>query len=167
MKYHILASVSLILTLFCQGCAYQVGSIHDPGFKTIFIENFRSDVDEPALESLVTTTVIKEFQKDGTLRVTDEDEADVIMRGVIQKFEMTPVLYSRQNEITPTETSMVIGVRYSLTKRGDTKPYYHGTAEGSSSFFIGNDLQSDKRQGVPLAAAQLGRKIVQSLADGW
>ncbi len=106
--YAVLAALAMI----SPGCAYQVGSIHEPGFKTIFIENFRSHVDEPALESLVTTTLIKQFQKDGTLQVTDENKADVVMRGIIDKFEMTPVLYSRENEITPTETAMTIGVNY-------------------------------------------------------
>jgi len=155
------------LTLFLDGCAYKVGSISDPGFKTIFIENFKSDVDEPALESLVTTSVIQQFQKDGTLVVTDMKEADVILRGRITEFDMSPLRYSRANELTTTELSMSIGVSYTLTKRGQGKPYSDGKISGATTFFVGSDLQSDKRQGVPLASQDLGRKLVGRLVEGW
>ncbi len=154
--------------LACAGCAsYHAGAIHDPGFKTIFIENFKSDVDEPQLENLVSTTVIQQFQRDGTIQVTDLEKADVILKGHITSFEMTPIRVSRENELTPTEVSMTIGVSYTLTKKGESKPYTESKAQGSASFFIGNDLQSDKRQGVPLAAAKLGQHIVSALADAW
>ena len=156
------------LTAILTGCAsYKTGSIHDPGFKTIFIENFKSEVDEPALENLVTSTVIQQFQRDGTIEVTDIEHADVILRGRITSFTMSPARYSRENELTPTEVSMSIGVHYTLTKRGQPKSYLDGQSSGSTSFFIGNDLQSDKRQGVPLAAQALGRQLVSSLVEGW
>ncbi len=158
----------LLSGIFFSGCAsYQLGAIHDPGFKTIFVENFKSEVDEPALENLVTTSVIQQFQKDGTIEVTDAAHADVILQGRIVSFEMSPIRYSRANELTPTEASMSIGVKYHLTKRGETKPYSESSATGTTSFFIGNDLQSDKRQGVPLASQNLGRQMVAALADGW
>lgn len=154
--------------LLLTGCSsYKVGAVHDPGFKTIYIENFKSDVEEPGLENLVTTTVIQQFQRDGTLRVTDVAQADVVLRARIDSFEMSPVRYSRANELTPTEATMTIGVHYSLTRRGEKEPYDKASAAGTTSFFIGSDLQSDKRQGVPLAAERLGRNIVSNIADAW
>lgn len=162
--------IALFLAAACLlcGCAsYKLGAVHDPGFKTIFIENFKSEVDEPALENLVTTTIIQQFQMDGTLTVTDASKADVILRGKIREFAMSPVRYSRQNEITPAEGSLSLGVAYSLTKRGEKKPYLESNASGSTSLFIGSDLQSDKRQGVPLAAAKVGRQIVSQIVEGW
>jgi hypothetical protein len=158
----------LILVPILVGCAsYQLGSVSDPGFQTVFIENFKSDVDEPLLENLVTTTVIQQFQNDGTVRVTSAKEADVILRGRIDSFDMTPIRYSRANELTPVEANMTIGVTYNLTRRGETKPFRQSKAIGTSTFFIGNDLQSDKRQGVPLASERLGRQMVSDLVDGW
>ena len=157
-----------LLWVACSGCSsYQLGSTYDPGFKTIFIENFKSEVDEPMLENLVTTTVIKQFQKDGTFQVTDLAQADVILKGRITSFSMSPVRFSRANELTPTEASMAIEVKYVLIKRNETKSYFEGQATGDTSFFIGNDLQSDKRQGIPLVAEKLGSHIVSALADGW
>ncbi len=144
-----------------------MGAVQDPGFKTIFIENFKSDVDEPALENLVTTTVIQQFQRDGSIEVTSAKNAEVILRGRITSFDMSPVRYSRANELTPTEVTLGIGVSYTLTKRGETKPFKESQATGNTTFFIGGDLQSDKRQGVPLASERLGRQMVASLTEGW
>ncbi|NUN93343.1 MAG: LptE family protein [Verrucomicrobiae bacterium] len=165
-----IARISSLLAalLLLSGCAsYKLGTVRDPGFKTIFIENFKSLVDEPGLENLVTTTIIQQFQADGTLTVTDEARADVVLRGKITEFTSTPVRYSRSNEITPIESSLTLGVAYTLTRRGETKPYLEGSAAGSAGFFIGSDFQSDKRQGVPIAAAKAGRQIVSQLVEGW
>ena len=167
MKRH--CSLCWILLVFVlSGCSsYKLGSYHNPGYHTIFIENFKSAVDEPALENLVTTTVIQQFQNDGTLVVTTADKADVILSGKITKFEMSPVRYSRANEVTPTEASLTMNVTFVVTRRDNEKLVIKGVAEGSTSFFIGSDLQSDKRQGVPLAAAKLGKNMVSLLVDGW
>jgi hypothetical protein len=163
-----LALLSIASLFIGTGCTtYQLGANHDPGYKTIFIENFKSEVDEPALENLVTTTVIQQFQRDGTLQVTDAAKADVILRGSIVTFNLAPVRFSRANELTPTETSLSMVVKYSLTKRGAKSHFQQGTASGDARFFIGNDLQSDKRQGVPLAAEKLGRQIVSAITEGW
>ncbi len=160
--------ILVVLVLSLTGCAsYKLGAVHDPGFKTIFVENLKSDVDEPGLENLVSTTIVRAIQNDGTVQVTTPETADVILRGRITKFEMSPVLYSRSNEITPTEATMNIGVTYTMSRRGEKTPYYHGNAAGTTTLFIGSDLQSDKRQGVPLAAEDLGRKIVSQFADAW
>ena len=97
---------------------------------------------------------------DGTLTVTDESKADVVLRGKIIAFTMSPVRYSRQNEITPSQVTLSLGVAYTLVKRGEKKPYQESAASGDTSLFVGSDLQSDKRQGVPLAAAKIGRQIV-------
>jgi hypothetical protein len=165
MKRCLFLLLPLSLLLGCAG--YQLGPNYKPSYKKIFIENFKSQVDEPALENLVTTTVIKEIQKDGTLEVTDAAHADVILRGVIDSFEMTPVRFSRVNEITPTEASVTLSVKYSLIRRGETKPLVESRASGTTRFFIGSDIQSDKRQGVPLASEDLGREIVAAIAEGW
>jgi len=80
---------------------------------------------------------------------------------------MSPMRYSRDNELTTTQVSLTIGARYTLTKKNQSVPYLTSKAQGSTLFFVGSDIQSDKRQGVPLAAQDLGNKIVTSLVDGW
>lgn len=162
-----LIALVVSMGIFTSCASYHLGTSSDPGFKTIFIENFKSDVDEPNLENLVSTTVIQQFQNDGTLQVTDRSKAEVILQGQITEFEMSPIRYSRANELTPVESSMSIGVRYTLTKRDSTQPYFKGQASGGTTFFIGSDLQSDKRQGIPLAAEKLGRNILASIVDRW
>ncbi len=165
MKIHFLL-LSALLALN-SGCAYKLGAVGDPGFKKLFIENFKSEADEPHLENIVTTTVIQQFQNDGTLQIVPANEADVILRGTITQLVTSPVRYSRSNEITPTEVSLSITVRYTLTKRGETRPYTTSTATGTARFFIGDDLQSDKRQGIPLAAEKVGQSIVSTLVETW
>jgi hypothetical protein len=160
----ILLSILLILN---SGCAYKLGSVGDPGFKKLFIENFKNEADEPRLENIVTTTIIQQFHNDGTIEIVPASEADVILRGTITQLTTSPVRFARSNEITPTEVNLSIIVQYTLTKKGESKPYRKATASGASRFFIGDDLQSDKRQGIPLAAEKIGQSIISTLVETW
>jgi hypothetical protein len=162
--YALFLSALLILNA---GCAYKLGSVGDPGFKKLFVENFKNEADEPRLENIVTTTVIQQFHNDGTIEIVPASEADVMMRGTITQFSMTPVRFARSNEITPTEVNLSITVQYTLTKKGASHPYSKGAASGTSRFFIGDDLQSDKRQGIPIAAEKLGQNIISTLVETW
>jgi hypothetical protein len=167
MSRRLLALLVAGIIVQFSGCAYNLGNTSEPSFETLFIENFQSEVSEPALENLVTTSVIQEFQRDGTLRITRRENAEVVMRGVISGFNLSPQRYSRQNELTPIEASMSITVQYTLTRRGETRPFLIASETGTASFFVTSDIQSDKRQGVPIAAQNLGRNIVTRLVDTW
>jgi hypothetical protein len=38
---------------------------------------------------------------------------------------------------------------------------------GTTSFFVGNDLNSDERQALPLAAEELAVNLVTQVSEGW
>jgi hypothetical protein len=42
-----------------------------------------------------------------------------------------------------------------------------GAASGSTNFFVGNDINTDERQALPLAAEEMARHLVSQLSEGW
>ena len=61
------------ISLLC-GCAgYRLGTLLPPEIKTIHVPTFVNKTREPALEAETTGAAISEFQKDGTLRITDSE----------------------------------------------------------------------------------------------
>ena len=105
---------------------------------------FRNGTLVPRIEVLVTGTVIKQFQQDGTYRIANEDNADATLKGEIIAVGRSPARSVRGNVLATTEFNLSIRVRYTLVGR-DGKVI----------------------AGLPLAAEQLAVQLVSQLSEGW
>ena len=117
---------------------------------------------------LVTGTVIKQFQQDGTYRIATADDADAILMGEIETVTRTPARSVRGNVLATTEFNLTMRIRYSLVERGTKKPLAApALVYGTTSFFVGDDITTDERQALPLAAEELAVRLVSQLSEGW
>ena len=160
----------LLLTLLLSGCAgYQLGPATPAQLRqihSIAVPTFANNTLVPRIESLVTGTVIKQFQQDGTFRIASGDAADATLKGEIVAVNRSPARSVRGNVLSTTEFVLVLVVKYTLVGR-DGKPLSAGGASGSTSFFVGSDVNTDERQALPLAAEGLARNVVSQLSEGW
>jgi len=62
---------------------------------------------------------------------------------------------------------MTMRIRYSLVDRAGKLIAAPTIAFGSTSFFVGDDITSDERQALPLAAEELAVQLVSQLSEGW
>lgn len=161
---------SLVLAFLVGGCAgYHVGPAtpaHLSHIKTIAVPTFANTTLTPRIEALVTGTVIKQMQQDGTFRIVTEDKADAVLKGEIVAVGRSPARSVRGNVLATTEFNLNLAVRYSLVDR-DGKPLASAGASGSTSFFVGSDVSTDERQALPLAAEELAKQLVSQLSEGW
>ena len=132
----------------------------------IAVPRFGNTTLVPRIEVLVTDTVIKQFQQDGTFRITSEDQADAILKADISSVARTPARSVRGNVLSTTEFNLFMTVNYKLLGR-DGKVLAPGAVSGSTSFFVGSDVSTDERQAMPLAAEELARHLVSQLSEGW
>ena len=121
---------------------------------------------EPRIEVLVTNTVIKQFQQDGTFRIARSDAADATLKTEIASVARAPARSVRGNVLATTEFYLTLTVKYTLLGR-DGKVLTVGAATGGTSFFVGTDVNTDERQALPLAAEELARHLVSQLSEGW
>jgi hypothetical protein len=160
---------SLLASLLC-GCAgYHLGPA-TPAFlrdiHSIAVPTFKNNTLIPRVESLVTGTVIKQFQQDGTFRIANVDNADAILKGEITAASRSPARSLQGNVLSTTEFNLALSVNYTLVGR-DGKTITASGASGTTSFFVGNDVNTDERQALPLAAEQLAVRLVSQLSEGW
>ncbi len=89
------------------------------------------------------------------------------MKGEIVAVGRSPARSVRGNVLATTEFNLVLRVRYTLVGR-DGKPL-SGPSEagGATSFFVGDDVNTDERQALPLAAEELAKHLVSQLSEGW
>ena len=167
---NLLGSAFLLLSL--GGCAgYQIGPVQPyylHSVHSIAVPTFENKTLLPRIAVLITDTVIKQFQADGTYRIESDEEADAILRGDITRITRAPVRSVRGNVLATTEFGLALHVRYTLVDRKTGKPL-GPSAEvvGTTSFFVGPDITSDERQALPLAAEELAVRLVSQLSEGW
>jgi hypothetical protein len=121
----------------------------------------------PRIEVLVTGTVIKQFQQDGTFRIGNEENADAVLKVEISRISRSPARSVRGNVLATTEFNIAMRVKYRLVGRDGTPLGPPGEAVGTTSFFVGSDLITDERQALPLATEELATRLVSQLSEGW
>jgi hypothetical protein len=164
------AFAPLLLVFLLGGCAgYQLGPA-TPGYlknvHSIAVPTFTNTTLVPRIEILVTNTVIKQFQQDGTFRIANPDAADATLKAEIVAVGRSPARSLRGNVLSTTEFNLTMTVKYTLIGR-DGKTLGAGGVAGSTSFFVGSDVNTDERQALPLAAEELARHMVSQLSEGW
>jgi hypothetical protein len=160
-----------LLALLLSGCAgYHVGPATPAYLRqvhSIAVPTFRNMTLVPRIEVLVTGTVIKQFQQDGTFRIASEDNADATLKGEIVTVGRSPARSVRGNVLATTEFNLAVRVRYTLVGRDGKTISGPSDAAGSTSFFVGEDVATDERQALPLAAEELAGHLVSQLSEGW
>src|SRR5207302_8815975 len=132
--------------LFClalSGClGYRVGPVKPYYLRdvhTISVPTFENRTLLPRIEVLVTDTVIKQLQQDGTYQITSEDKADATLSGEISRITRTPARSVRGNVFATTEFNLGLTVRYSLNGRNGEHLAGPTDAYGNTSLFVSSD----------------------------
>lgn len=134
---------------------------------SIAVPTFKNGTILPRIEVLVTDTVIKQFQQDGTFRIAGDDGADATLKGEIIRIARTPARSVRGNVLATTEFNLNMRVRYTLVGRDGNPLAPAAEATGTTSFFVGSDVVTDERQALPLATEELATHLVSQLSEGW
>jgi hypothetical protein len=163
-----------LATIFClavSGClGYHVGPAKPYYLRdvhTIAVPTFKNRTLVPRIEVLVTDTVIKQFQQDGTFQITSDDKADATLNGEVSRLTRLPARSVRGNVLATTEFSLALTIRYSLTTRDGKQLAGPADAVGTTSFFVSSDVTTDERQALPLATEDLATRLVAQLSEGW
>jgi hypothetical protein len=167
VKNSIVAALSCLCLSGCLG--YHVGPVKAAALRdihTIAVPTFTNRTLHPRIEVLVTDTVIKQLQQDGTFQIAGDDKADAILHAQIYDITRAPARSVRGSVLATTEFTLTMQVRYKLVGR-DGRPLAQGGASGTTSFFVGSDVTTDERQALPLATEQLATQLVSQLSEGW
>jgi lipopolysaccharide assembly LptE-like protein len=165
------ASLATVLCLALGGClGYQIGPVKPYYLRdvhTIAVPTFKNRTLVPRIEVLVTDTVIKQLQQDGTFQIAGGDKADATLNGEISQIRRLPARSVRGNVLATTEFALTLSVRYSLTGRNGEQLAPPSDAIGTTSFFVSSDVTTDERQALPLATEDLATRLVSRISEGW
>lgn len=157
-------------SFFLSGClGYHIGPAKPhylSDVHTIAVPTFKNHTLIPRMDVLVTDTVIKQLQQDGTFQIASDANADATLKGEITRIDRAPARSLRGNVLATSEFSLAMHVKYTLVGR-DGKALATAEAIGTTSFFVGTDITTDERQALPLATEDLATRLVSQLSEGW
>lgn len=168
MRKLLLLPVAAMLLAGCAG--YHLGPVKPTYLKnvtTIAVPSFKNNTLLPRMEVLVANSVIKQFQQDGTYQIGTMESSDAILEGTILSIERQPARSLRGNVLATTEFNLDLKIEYTLTERHGGKVLARRAVTGTTSFFVGGDVQQDEQQALPLAAEKAAVQIVSYLSEGW
>ena len=161
----------MLVAVALGGCAgYRLGDVKPNYLKeirTIAIPTFRNGTFIPRIEMLVTNTVIKQFQQDGTFVIVNEDKADAVLRATVTAVSRAPARGVSGNVLATTEFNLGLAVSYTLVAKDGRSLVGPAAVGGVTSFFVGSDVTTEERQALPLAAEDLAVRLVSQLSEGW
>jgi len=127
---------------------------------------------------LITDTVIKQLQQDGTFQIVNGDKADATLTGEVSRINRAPARSVRGNVLETSEFALILSVRYTLTGKNGEQLAPASEAVGTTSFFVSSgvttngdatngDVTTDERQALPLATEDLATRLVAQISEGW
>ncbi len=158
----------LFLLTGCLG--YHVGPVKPNALRDIHViavPVFENKTLLPRIEVLITDSVIKQLQQDGTYKVANENNSDAILKAEITELDRTPARSVLGNVLATTEFNLTMHVKYKLETASGTLLMPWAEVVGTTSFFVGTDVTTDERQALPLAAEELASHLVTQLSEGW
>jgi hypothetical protein len=164
-----LAAICACVTL--SGClGYHIGPVKPYYLRdvhTIAVPTFKNRTLIPRLEVLVTDTVIKQLQQDGTFQIASSDNASATLTGEIYRINRVPARSVRGNVLATKEFDLALVVKYTLIGQDGNPLAPTVEVVGTSSFFVSTDVTTDERQALPLATEDLATRLVTQLSEGW
>jgi len=101
------------LSMLLSSCGYRfasVGGIVPEDDRTIAIPAFVNGTAEPYVDVEVTKAVVNEFLTDGRLKVVSAETADLVLKGRVTKFDITPSAYTTDNYVQSYTVSIGVNV---------------------------------------------------------
>jgi len=170
-RWYSRASGACLLALALAGCAgYTVGPIQPTFMKDIHrlsVPIFDNHTNEPDIEALATTTLIKQLQQDGTYQVTRSDQADAEIKGIITDVLRSQARALTGNVLASSEFNLTVRIHLNIIDARTKATLSQRDVEGTSRFFVQNDVPQQERQALPLAFEDASVQATSFLTEGW
>jgi hypothetical protein len=153
------------------GCAgYTLGPIpptYMKGVHAVAVPIFKNNTLVPDVESVATTTLIKQIQEDGTYQVSGVDQADAVVLGTIYLIDRVKSRSLQGNVLASAEFSLRVIIDFRIERPHTGQLMAARRVEGDTSFFVGNDIFTQERAAIPLAVEDAAVQLTSILTEGW
>jgi len=159
------------MVLFLAGCAgYHLGPVNPAaqagGGESIEVLPFNNQTLQPRLGSALTQALREQLQTDGTYRLAGHGPGDIVVSGVITRYNREGLSFLNADVATPQDYRVDITAHVTARERATSKILLDKDVKGDTLVHVGGDLADAERQALPLLAQDLARNITELLTEG-
>ena len=162
------------------GCGYTTGSLLPSHLKTIYVDNFKNKIEigrevtegmrytlyRPGLENDVTNAILERFVFDGNLKISNMEEADLILRGSLLDYRLEALRYDTDDNVEEYRVNIIIDIELEDVAKdsvlwGESGFGGESTYKTTGRFVISEDTARDK------ALEDLARRVVERTVESW
>jgi hypothetical protein len=165
----LLASGLLTGALGLTGCAgYRVGSMLPGDITSVFVPVSVNQTGEPLVEVDATKAIIRAIQRDGSLTIAPESEADAVLVVTVTDYRLAPVAFRKDIRTAANQYRILMTASFVMRRTSDESVVVESPSVlGEYVFDVFGDLSSSKLTGNPRAAEDLARNIVNRMVEYW
>jgi hypothetical protein len=160
-----LRSLSLLfIALFFTGCTYSFRGQSAGAIKSIAIPTFENESTEFGLGETITSSLTRAFQRDGVLRITDETNADAVLRGRIISVDDQPI--TARADLTVEEYRFAMNCEIELIKT-DTQESMWRQVYPEWAVYQYNGSLEFRTQAIEETVTKLQQDILNKIVGNW
>ncbi len=170
----------LVFIFLVSGCGYTTKSLLPSNIKTIRVDNVKNGIKveaeqsnvrmyrgyRPGMENDITRTVTNKFLLDGTLRIANESDADLILRTTLVDFKRDALRYDTNDNIEEYRIKLLVNMELTNNKTGALMWKEKGFA-GETTYRTSGPLAKSETTAVNNAVDDLARRIVERTVEAW
>ena len=174
-----LAATLILLAAYICGCGYTTTSIVPEGIRSIYVDNFRNDIDFTSesiygdrlnlyrhrLEADLTRQITERFLFDGGLAVASEAGSDAVLSGSVRSFIEEPLRYDSDDNVIEYRLRLASDV--SLTKRGADEPLWSESILAEVTYRTTGVYAKDEDEALDALTEEMARRIVERTIEAW
>ncbi len=161
----IISSLFPLLLFLLAGC-YSPRPFLGDGLRTIALEGLENKTYEHGLGVLVTEALRDEFIFDGTLKVMEEAQADLLLSGAVIYYTLETLFYGRDGRAKGYR----LRIRTKLTLRNlktEEIVWQDRVIEGDARYLLAGPLAGTEAQARDEALKDLAREVLCQTIDLW
>ena len=158
-----------LLALTLCGCAgYRLGPSNGvlAGDKTVTVTPFSNQTFAPLLGEAVTAAVRRNLQQDGTYRLATHGPADIVVSGVITRYDRHELSLLPNDVLTAQDYRVNATAQVTARDASTGQVMFNRSVTGYTLVRVGADLTSAERQAISLLAGELAKNVTALLVDG-
>jgi len=163
-----LTCATAALLVSCAG--YHLGPVNQgtgaEGGRSIEVIPFNNQTLQPRLGDAVTQALRERLQTDGTYRLATHGGGDVVVTGVIKRYNREGLSYLNIDVATVENYRVDVIAHVVARERSTGKLLLDKDVNGYTLVHVGTDLASAERQSLPLLAEDLARNTAELLTEG-
>lgn len=155
------------------GCGYTTQTVLPAQMKSIYVDTAvnRIPISEvfvykPGLEIEVTNAIIQRLQRDGNLRVTSREKADVVLESDLVGFSQEGLRFNTLERVSEYRLFVTLALKLKNNKTGEviwTEPHFTGDAE----YFVSRVRSLGREEAAGRAVERLARNVVDRIVEDW